>query len=109
MKIKAFPFGVIDWRNIEKVEGTGTTGKAWSQTIMMGDIRIRKVEYSAGYEADHWCEKGHVIYCIRGRMTSQLKDGTKNKIRKGMSYHVGDHSDAHRSYTKKGCLLFIVD
>ena len=109
MKIAHHPFGTIEWKKIEKVKGNGERGKAWSQTFMMGDIRIRKVEYSAGYLADHWCEKGHVIFCISGRMTSELKNGRKLKIKKGMSYHVGDNSDAHRSTTKKGCKLFIVD
>ena len=109
MKIKEFPFDAIDWKKIEKVKARGLNGKAWSRTIMIGEIRIRMVKYCAGYLADHWCDKGHVIFCISGRMTSELKDGRKFKIKKGMSYHVGDKSDEHRSTTKKGCRLFIVD
>ena len=76
---------------------------------MMGDIRIRMVEYSAGYIADHWCNKGHVIYCIEGKMKTELQDGRIMKLKKGMTYHVGDDSEAHRTSSKKGCKLFIVD
>ncbi len=109
MNIPRHPFQSIDWSSIEKIKHDGTTGFAIWQTIMMGDIRIRIVEYSAGYLADHWCSKGHVIYCTKGKMTTELKDGRKMKLKKGMSYHVGDESEAHRSGSKKGCKLFIVD
>jgi hypothetical protein len=67
------------------------------------------VEYSWGYFADHWCDKGHIIYCIDGEMTTELKDGRKIILRKGMSYMVGDKSESHRSFTDKGARLFIVD
>ncbi|MEJ7822551.1 MAG: DHCW motif cupin fold protein [Chitinophagaceae bacterium] len=103
------PFQTFDWSSFEKIKHAGTTGYATWQTIMLGEIRIRMVEYSAGYVADHWCNKGHVIYCIKGKMTTELQDGRKVKLKKGMTYHVGDDSDAHRSSSKKGCKLFIVD
>ena len=109
MKIPAHPFETINWRTIEKVVYPGEKGFAVWQTIMMNDIRIRMVEYSAGYLADHWCNKGHVIYCIKGKMTTELQDGRKMKMKKGMTYQVGDDSEAHRSSSKKGCRLFIVD
>ena len=109
MKIQQHPFETIEWRTIEKVRHTGEKGFALWQTIMMGDIRIRMVEYSAEYIADHWCNKGHVIYCIAGKMKTELIDGRIMKMKKGMTYHVGDDSMAHRSLSKKGCKLFIVD
>jgi hypothetical protein len=109
MKIEQHPFETIDWRTIEKVKYAGEKGFALWQTIMMGDIRIRMVEYSAGYIADHWCNKGHVIYCIEGKMKTELQDGRIMKLKKGMTYHVGDDSEAHRTSSKKGCKLFIVD
>lgn len=109
MKIEQHPFETINWSAIEKVKHAGKKGFALWQTIMMGDIRIRMVEYSAGYIADHWCNKGHVIYCIKGKMRTELGDGRKMKMRKGMTYHVGDNSEANRSISKKGCTLFIVD
>lgn len=109
MNISEHPFQTINWRKIEKIKFPGEKGFATWQTIMMGDIRIRMVEYSAGYVADHWCNKGHVIYCIKGKMITELQDGRKMKLAKGMSYVVGDDSEAHRTSSKKGCKLFIVD
>ena len=109
MKINNFPFTQIDWHTIEAVEYPGTTGSAFWKTILLGDIRIRMVEYSWDYLADHWCDKGHIIYCIDGEMTTELKDGRKITLRKGMSYIVGDDSESHRTFTDKGVRLFIVD
>ena len=109
MKINNFPFTQIDWHTIEAAEYPGTTGSAFWKTILLGDIRIRMVEYSWGYLADHWCDKGHIIYCIDGEMTTELKDGQKITIRKGMSYIVGDGSSSHKTFTDKGARLFIVD
>jgi hypothetical protein len=109
MNIPQHPFETLDWCAIDKVNHSGEKGYAIWQTIMMGTIRIRMVEYSAGYVANHWCNKGHIIYCIKGKMTTELQDGRKMKMKKGMTYHVGDESMAHRSSSKKGCLLFIVD
>ena len=77
--------------------------------FFLGDLRIRLVEYSRGYLADHWCDKGHIIYCIDGEMTTELKDGRKLALRKDMSYIVGDNSESHRTFTEKGVRLFIVD
>jgi hypothetical protein len=109
MKIKHHPFETFDWSAIPKEEHTGISGIAYWQTIMLGEIRIRTVEYSEGYLADHWCSKGHIIFCIDGEMETELKDGRKYILKKGMTYHVGDESDAHRSSSEKGCELFIVD
>lgn len=109
MIIPQHPFETINWSKIEKVKYPGEKGFAIWQTIIMGDIRIRMVEYSAGYIANHWCNKGHIIYCIKGRMRTELQDGRKMKLSKGMTYHVGDDSEAHRTSSKKGCKLFIVD
>ena len=109
MRIRNHPFQTIDWSGIKKVEHKGASGFATWQTLMMGTIRIRMVEYSINYLADHWCKKGHIIYCIRGKMTTELSNGTLHKMRAGMTYHVGDGSSSHRSFSKKGCILFIVD
>ena len=109
MKILHHPFETINWKKVEKIKYPGEKGFAVWQTVMMGDIRIRMVRYSAGYAADHWCSKGHIIYCNRGSMVTELQDGQKKKLKKGMTYHVGDDSMAHRTYSKKGCRLFIVD
>ncbi|MDO9375809.1 MAG: DHCW motif cupin fold protein [Ferruginibacter sp.] len=109
MEMNAFPFQVLNWDAIEPTNHNGTTGFATWQAFHMNEIRIRKVQYSAGYEADHWCSKGHIIYCIEGSMLTELTNGAKHLLMAGMSYHVGDNSDAHRSSSENGCLLLIVD
>lgn len=109
MEIPHHIFAITNWSKIKGIKHKGEKGFALWQTVMMGDIRIRMVQYSAGYIADHWCNKGHVIYCIKGKMTTALQDGRNMKLKKGKTYHVGDDSEAHRTTSKKGCKLFIVD
>ncbi|HEX8332246.1 MAG TPA: DHCW motif cupin fold protein [Segetibacter sp.] len=109
MNLSPFPFSTTDWSIVEPVIYTGITGIATWKTIYKDDIRIRLVEYSEGYVADHWCSKGHIIFCIDGEMETQLEDGRKYKMSKGMMYTVGDNADAHRTSTTTGCTLFIVD
>ncbi len=109
MKIDSFPFQTLDWSSISKEEHKGETGMAWWQIFMMGDIRIRKVEYSPGYKADHWCSKGHIIQCFKGQMETELDDGRIMQLSEGMTYFVGDNCEAHRTSTTNGCHLFIVD
>jgi hypothetical protein len=109
MKISLFPFQTLDWSSIPREEKKGETGFAYWQVFKMGEIRVRKVEYSEGYKADHWCKKGHIILCVEGEMDTELDDGRILKLTAGMTYFVGDDSEAHRSSTKNGCKLFIVD
>lgn len=109
MKMVDFPFEVIDWANVEKTEHKGETGTAYWQTENFGDIRVRMVEYSPGYLADHWCPKGHIILCIDGELHTELADGTKSILKPGMSYQVADDIAPHRSHTETGAKLFIVD
>ena len=109
MHLQPFPFQTIDWAGITKEEHNGINGKAYWQVFSMGDIRVRMVEYTTGYLADHWCKKGHIILCLDGEMETELEDGSIFTLSKGMSYHVGDDCEAHRSSTKDGCKLFIVD
>ena len=90
-------------------EHKGITGTALWQTLQFGDLRLRMVEYSEGYEADHWCQKGHIIYCIEGEMTTELDNGDKFVMIKGMTYEVSDGLSSHKSYSKEGVKLFIID
>jgi quercetin dioxygenase-like cupin family protein len=109
MKITNFPLTQIDWHNVIAEEYPGTTGTSFWKIKYLGDIRIRLIEYSMDYSADHWCDKGHIIYCIDGEITTELKDGSKITLRKGMSFFVGDDTASHRAFTDKGARLFIVD
>ncbi len=103
------PFQTIDWKNVPRTEHTGTTGIAYWQTMQFDGLRIRCVEYSKNYEADHWCEKGHIVYCLRGEVVNELKDGTQTVLTEGMSYVVSDDLSSHRSVTKDGVHLLIID
>lgn len=109
MKITDIPFGITVWNTLEPVEHPGITGKALWRTRLFGDIRVRMVEYTPGYLADHWCEKGHILLCLEGQLETELSDGRKFVLTPGVSYQVADHAEAHRSSTATGATLFIVD
>ena len=110
MKIPALPFTVTDWAKVEPTTHPGEKGVAYWRTLNIGDVRVRHVEYSPGYLADHWCDRGHVLYVLDGELESELKDGRRFVLKPGMSYQVSDFGDAaHRSYAPKGAKLFIVD
>ena len=110
LKIPDSPFTVTDWSGIPVTEHAGEQGKALWKTVNVGDVRVRQVEYSAGYLADHWCDRGHILYVLEGELVSELKDGRQFVLTPGMSYQVSDFGDAaHRSYTRTGVKLFIVD
>ncbi len=109
MEISGIAFGVTDWAQVERTEHKGENGMAYWRTRNFGDIRVRMVEYTAGYLADHWCSKGHVLLCLEGELHTELKDGRKFVLTAGMSYQVADDAEAHRSSTETGAKLFIVD
>ena len=104
-----FSFGAIDWSSVERTEHAGEAGFAYWRTLQAGDIRVRMVEYSPGYVADHWCAKGHVVLCLAGGLHTELEDGRSFDLEPGMSYQVADDSERHRSSTDVGATLFIVD
>ncbi len=110
MKIPALPFTIVDWAAVEPTMHPGETGAATWRTLNIGDVRVRMVEYSSGYLADHWCDRGHVLLVLEGELESELKDGRRFVLTPGMSYQVSDFGDAaHRSFTRTGAKLFIVD
>lgn len=110
MKLPASSFQAVDWQAVPPTEHPGQTGFAIWRTIAMGDARIRHVEYSAGYAADHWCDRGHVLLVLEGEIVTELRDGRRFRLSRGMSYHVADCGDAaHRSSSEAGAKLFIVD
>ncbi len=109
MKITDLPFGTTDWATLERVEHRGETGTAWWRTRHFGPIRVRLVEYTKGYLADHWCSKGHILFCVRGELHTELADGRRFVLTPGMSYQVADDAEPHRSSTAVGATLFIVD
>jgi hypothetical protein len=110
MKISQLPFTVTDWSRVEATTHAGETGQAIWHTLHIGDVRVRMVEYTPGYLADHWCDRGHVLLVLEGELTTELKDGRVFHLSAGTSYQVSDFGDAaHRSSTATGAKLFIVD
>jgi quercetin dioxygenase-like cupin family protein len=109
MQISDIAFGTTDWSAIEPTSHPGETGIALWRTRDFGAIRVRMVEYSPGYRADHWCEKGHILLCLSGEIETELRDGRRFRLRPGVSYQVADGAEAHRSYSPTGATLFIVD
>jgi len=109
MNSNSIPFQTTDWSLIPKTTHSAETGAAYWQTLKFGDLRIRMVEYSANYKADHWCEKGHIVYCIEGEMETELATGEKLLLKKGMTYQVSDDLSSHRSSSVNGVKLLIID
>ena len=110
MKIPTLPFTVTDWSNVSPTVHPGETGQALWRTLNIGELRVRMVEYSPDYLADHWCDRGHVLYVVTGELDTELRDGRRFTLKPGMSYQVSDFGDAaHRSSTTTGATLFIVD
>jgi len=109
MNLIDIPFSTTDWRSLEKTEHKGESGTAYWYTRNFNSIRVRMVEYSPGYIADHWCSKGHILLVIQGELTTELQDGRIFQLTKGMSYQVADNAEPHRSRTETGAVLFIVD
>ena len=109
MQISGIPFGTTDWSKIAPTEHRGESGCAYWRTQQFGSIRVRMVEYTPGYLADHWCSKGHVLLCLAGELHTELKDGRRISLTPGMSYQVADDAEPHRSSTEVGAKLFILD
>jgi quercetin dioxygenase-like cupin family protein len=107
--MSSIPFQTIDWTAIEKIEYKGETGVAIWQTILFAGLRIRLVEYSSGYLADHWCQKGHIVHCLEGEFISELETGEQIKLVKGETYVVSDGLSSHRSVAENGVKLMIID
>lgn len=106
---QSIQFQTIDWDSISKTEYPGESGSAFWQTVETGGLRIRIVEYSAGYLADHWCQKGHIVHCLEGQFVTEQEDGESIVLKKGMTYIVGDEMSSHRSVSENGVKLLIID
>ena len=109
MDMTGISFATTDWSDVERTEHKGEQGVAYWRTRQFGSIRVRMVEYSPGYLADHWCSKGHILLCLEGELHTELQDGRKFVLSPGMSYQVSDNAEPHRSFTRSGAKLFVVD
>jgi quercetin dioxygenase-like cupin family protein len=109
LRIEGVPFAATDWAQAPVTEHLGTSGRALWRSFEQGNLRVRMVEYSPGYQADHWCRRGHVLLVLEGELITELEDGREVVLKAGMSYQVADDASAHRSRTSTGARLFIVD
>jgi quercetin dioxygenase-like cupin family protein len=109
MRIGNLPFGTIDWRDVEVTTHAGVSGEARWRTRQFGDVRVRMLEYSPGYQANHWCQKGHFLLCLEGELETQLADGRRFTLTPGMSYQVADGAEPHRSASRTGAKLYVID
>jgi quercetin dioxygenase-like cupin family protein len=109
MQISDIAFDTTDWAQVPVTHHAGETGSATWQTQTFGAIRVRMVVYTPGYLADHWCVKGHILLCLEGELETELADGRRFTLTPGMSYQVADNAEPHRSSTRTGARLFIVD
>ena len=103
------PFQVIDWTKIETTRHEGQEGAAFWNTLQLPGLRIRIVTYSAGYLADHWCRKGHIVHCIEGELITEHENGERYILKEGMTYVVSDTLSSHRSIAERQVKLLIVD
>jgi hypothetical protein len=109
MRMDRIPFGTTEWEQIPAIEHPGHSGVALWRTCHFGELRVRMVEYTAGYVADHWCTKGHVLLVLEGELVTELDNGQVFTLPAGTSYQVADHHEAHRSQAPAGAKLFILD
>jgi hypothetical protein len=109
MSTARIPFQVTDWEQIPATEHPGETGLAYWRTLQFGSLRVRLIEYSPGYKANHWCQKGHLLFVMEGELVTELSDGRSFQMTAGMSYEVSDGLSSHRSFTKHGAKLIVVD
>lgn len=103
------PFHTIDWSSVPKTQHIGEMGTSFWQTLQFEGLRVRLVEYSKGYLADHWCQKGHIVHCLEGEFVTEMEHGEMFRLTKGMSYIVSDHLSSHRSVSENGVKLLIID
>src|SRR3954469_13933641 len=109
MQMTQIPFGITDWARVHSERKPGETGWADWKVCQFGDIRVRMLEYSPGYKADHWCTKGHILLCLEGQLVIALEDGRDSVLKPGISYQVADGGEPHRAYTVTGAKLFVID
>ena len=109
MRIERVPFAATDWEQVPASEIEGERGTARQRTVEAGNLRLRMVEFSPGYRADHWCPRGHVVLVLEGALTTELKDGRRFESPAGTSFQVADGDGFHLVSTAAGAKVFIVD
>jgi hypothetical protein len=110
MKLPAMRFSQVDWSSVDPSFHPGETGMATWRTTEFADLRLRMIDYSVDYLADHWCDRGHVLLVLEGELVAELRNGETFLLRAGSSFQVSDHGDdAHRVSSRIGAKVFIMD
>jgi hypothetical protein len=110
VKLPDQPFTIADWSRITATTHAGETGHAVWRTEESEGVRVRAVDYSPGYIADHQCDRGHILYVLGGELDAELGDGRTFHLTAGMGFRVSDFGDAaHRVSTRTGGRVCIVD
>jgi len=109
MNIKILENIPIDWDKIPSEKINGTSGFVISKMVEFNYIRIRLLHFSENYEADHWCDKGHIIFVVFGELVIEYKDNTHQKILTNNSVILGDNILSHKVITEIETKVFIID
>ena len=110
MELKSFAADLIDWSRTSESAHPGESGAAAVRSHQLGSIQLRLVVYSANYVADHWCQKGHIVFVVAGHLVIEHQHGTTYALAPGMTYYVADDDGLpHRVLSKNGATIFIVD
>ncbi|MBL8231183.1 MAG: DHCW motif cupin fold protein [Bryobacterales bacterium] len=110
MKLTNLPPEAINWAAVPVTDQPGASGHTAMRVFQAGDLRLRMVDYSAGYLADHWCHKGHIIHVLAGQLIVEHENGSEFVLDAGMTYHVADEEGSpHRARSNPGATVFIVD
>ncbi len=109
MKMEQVPSKVIAWESLPVTVMPGATGSAQVWTSQSGEVALRRIEFSAGYRADHWCAKGHLALVLAGSLIIEFQDGRSFDVAAGSSFQIGDGDGLHRAYTDDGATIFSVD
>jgi hypothetical protein len=109
MRLPPLPTGITDWSKLPPTAEPGASGSATMRTRDFGGIKLRLIDYSAGYRAGDWCDKAHIVYVIEGSLVVTHRDGRRFELTPGLAYHVADGEDGHQVSCEHGARIFIVD
>ena len=109
MNIEDIPFINIDWNTQPSIETKGDSGAAVTKEAKLGNIRLRRIDFSPNYSADHWCSKGHIVTVLEGSLTTTLQSGQTHTTTAGNTFIVSDTIDPHHTHTATGAKLLIID
>ena len=109
MDLNSITTAKISWADLPEKELKGKTGSTLYKEALSGNTRMRLAEYSAGYESAEWCDKPHLLHCIKGKLTLHLKSGKDVELNSGDSIFLSP-ADPHTASTgNTSALLFIAD